>query len=134
MKQTTQKVVLGCALAITLVGAMAPAHASVITIGEDLAATASANTITGNLGTAGAGSLGGYNRGTFVVSLSKSVALTADGNDTMMAASTSNKKGMHVFGASTNGGKVQQCEETSLALTALVPRASFTLTNVGTGC
>ncbi len=131
MKQTTQKVVLGCALAITLVGAMAPAHAAVSITAD----TAAPTVITGSSGVVGGGSLSGYTRSDFSVSLSKSVALTADGNDTILVASTSNKKGMHTFGASSNGGKVQQCEEGSLATSLLVPKTfSGTLTTAMTGC
>jgi hypothetical protein len=128
MKQPTQKIILGCAMAITLIG---QAHAAAPTVNIK-ADQATATVVTGSAGVTGAGDLSGYTRSNFGVSLSKSVALVAAGSDTVVAANAANKKGMHTFGASSNGGSVRQCEEPSVATPTVMAALDVSIT--ATGC
>jgi hypothetical protein len=120
--QTKQKIVLGCALAVTLVSPLTSTHALSIAP-QDV--SVSATTVTGGTG----GGLGGYNNSTFSFTPSRSVALQANGNPTDVAVSAASTKGRQTFGGSSSGGGVRQCETTSVS--APTPKAA---TATGDGC
>ena len=121
--QTKQKVILGCAVAITLAAPMA--HAAVTIAATE---TPAAATVVGGA----SGGLGGFTVSDFVFQQSRNVAVYADGNATAVAVSTASTKGRQTFGGSSNGGSVAACQSTSVASPA--PLSALTLTAAGTGC
>ncbi|MGQ5524753.1 hypothetical protein ACUHMQ_16035 [Chitinimonas sp. PSY-7] len=102
MKKTTEVVVMGSMLALTLAAPL-NAHAAETKI----AATTKAKTETVGTGT--------YVLEPFTLNISANVAMSYDSDATRVAVTTANEKGMHTFGGTSNGGSVRQCESSSLS-------------------
>lgn len=103
MKKTTEVVVTGAMLAITLT---APMHA----YAEAISATPTAQTVD-----VSASAAGGYVVEAFKLNLSAHTSLAYNGDTTAVGVKAANAKGMHTFGGSTNGGAVKACETSSVA-------------------
>jgi hypothetical protein len=115
IKKTTEVVVMGSMLALTMA---APLNA--------YAATAIAPALKA---TTAAIPTGSYVLEAFTLNISANVGMQYDAeNPTMVAVTTANQKGMHTFGGTSNGGSVKQCEATSVA----TPTAP--LPNISLGC
>ncbi|QDQ26273.1 hypothetical protein FNU76_07810 [Chitinimonas arctica] len=121
VKKSTELVVVGGMLALSLISSYADAAAVVIS-----------DSPTSQTATVATASAGGYVLEEFRLNLSANVKLAYDGDGQAVAVKTGNKKGMHTFGGSSNGGSVKQCEATSLASSAVLSGAATV--NVSAGC
>lgn len=105
MKKTTEVVVTGAMLAISLTAPM-NAYAA----GASIASTPTAQTVN-----VSASAAGGYVVEAFKLNLSAHTSLAYEGDTTAVGVKAANAKGMHTFGGSTNGGAVKACETSSVA-------------------
>ena len=119
--QTKQKVILGCALAVTLV---APLTATAL-----VTVTASDTPVAKTVSIA---DLNGFNTAQFLFTPSRSVALKADGNATTVAVQSGTDRGSRRFGGSSNGGSVKECGASEA--TPATSLGTITVTPTSTGC
>ena len=119
--QTKQKVILGCALAVTLVAPLTATAAVAVTALDAPVAVV--------VGTA---DLGGFNTAVFSFTPSRSVALKADGNATTVAVQSGTNRGSRRFGGSSNGGSVKECGASEA--TPATSLGTITVTPTSTGC
>lgn len=121
--KTKQKLILGCALTVTLVAPLAASAAAVAIAASDTPTAA----------TVASGDLGGFVTSQFFFTPSRSVAVKADGTATMVAVQAGTNRGSRRFGGSSNGGSVKECG-TGSEVTPGTSVASPTTTATSDGC